>query len=193
MLLAQIEKTYATQPYLSLLYRTLFITAYFGLFRACEITSTKSTHAVKARDVQIGFNKKKIMFILRSSKTHGKGSKPQIIKISSKDCKTRKNNKLTLPCPYELLREFSVTRIPFATQDDQFFVFRDGTAVTDYHMRVCLKNALIGAGFNHRLYSLQSFRSGRTGDLLKLGVPIETIKKIGRWKSNAVFKYLKYF
>ena len=45
--------------------------------------------------------------------------------------------------------------------------------------------------FDDTLYGTHSLRSGRTCDLYKLGLSVETIKKIGRWKSNAVFRYLK--
>ena len=57
--------------------------------------------------------------------------------------------------------------------------------------RSCLKNVLRECGFNERLYGTHSLRSGRTDDLLKLGLLVETIKKLGRWKSNAIFKYLQ--
>ena len=69
------------QPYLVKMYRALFVTAYFGLFRVGELT--KSQHMVRACDVHIGTNKRKLMFILRSSKTHGEGDKPQVIKIEA--------------------------------------------------------------------------------------------------------------
>ena len=67
------------QLYLISLYRALFITAYYGLFRIGELT--ESPHIVKAVDVQIGVNKDKLMFILHTSKMHGLESKLQIIKI----------------------------------------------------------------------------------------------------------------
>ena len=47
------------------------------------------------------------------------------------------------------------------------------------------------AGFKDELYSVHSVRMGRACDLLKLGLSVESIKKIGRWRSNAVFRYLK--
>ena len=63
-----------------ILYRAIFLTAYYGLFRIGELTD--SAHAVKAEDVHVGVNKDKPMFVLHTSKTHNRGSKPQIIKIS---------------------------------------------------------------------------------------------------------------
>ena len=56
LLLSQIKHNYLErgQIYLSHLYESLLLTAYFGLFRVSELTATKSGHAVLAKDVQIG-------------------------------------------------------------------------------------------------------------------------------------------
>ena len=59
------------QAYLARLFKAIFASAYFGLLRIGEVASSGS-HPILARDVQIATNKKKIMFILRSSKTHEK-------------------------------------------------------------------------------------------------------------------------
>ena len=36
-------------------------------------------------------------------------------------------------------------------------------------------------------------RAGRAVDLLRMGVSFETIKKLGHWKSNIVYEYLRIF
>ena len=58
LILKAIDKHYANiqQPYLRLLYLTLFSTAYYSLFRVGELTA--GNHPVLAKDVQIGDNKK---------------------------------------------------------------------------------------------------------------------------------------
>ena len=206
IILNEISKRYdnqLNQPYLSLLYRTMFSTAYFGLFRASEISESPSKHVVKVGDVQIGFNKKKFMFILRSSKTHSEGTMPQIVKIEQHHNKLKPTAiattsqvfkpKLQLPCPYKLLREYSRKRLPFRSRQENFFIYQDRTPVTAMDLRKCLRQALIAGGFNHENYSLHSTRSGRAGDLLRMGLSMEKIMKLGRWKSNAVFKYIKAF
>ena len=63
------------QPYLCNLYRALFLTSYYGLFRISKVTSGPGMHPIKARDVHIGENKDKMLFILRTSKTHWKDNK----------------------------------------------------------------------------------------------------------------------
>ena len=114
LLMILIKKTgefYQThcQPYLGHLYQALFSTAYFGLFRVGELT--KSPHVLLARDVHIACNKKKMLFILHSSKTHGKDVLPQTIKITSQDIGKQKQSSNNIPtaqayCPYALLRKY---------------------------------------------------------------------------------------
>ena len=64
------------QEFLRNFYLALLSTMYYGLFRIGELTM--SQHTVKARDVHIGINKKKMLFLLRSLKTHAEDSLPQL-------------------------------------------------------------------------------------------------------------------
>ena len=189
-----LNKMFGCQPFLRKLYRCLFSTAYFGLFRIGELTMGE--HPVLAKDVQIAFNKRKILFILRSSKTHSKNSCPQLIKIvSTKNDnaypKNRRKIADQLPCPYQLLCDYLSVRGPYKRDDEPFFIFRDKMPISPVQFRHCLGQVLKASGFNFQLYSGHSFRAGRACDMLKLGLSIETIKKVGCWRSNAVFKYLK--
>ena len=108
VIINSVEKYYDhnPQPYLCTMFRALFLTAYFGLFRIGELTL--SPHVIKARDVHIGVNKKKLLFVLHSSKTHNKSSKPQIIKIDSikKYDVNCKNVSVMQNCPFQLLQEY---------------------------------------------------------------------------------------
>ena len=190
-ILAQVMLHFDQQPYLCALYSALFSTAYYGLFRVGELTM--SLHVVKACDVHIGMNKKKILFILRSSKTHGENVLPQKIKISSSDSKTQVNaKKFKLRyCPYKLLRDYLRIQPKLSNKKEQFFVFADSSPVQPHHMRATLKMILKNLGYDHTQFSAHSYRSGRACDLLKYGLSVKTIKEMGRWRSNAVFVYLK--
>ena len=71
---------------------------------------TSGSHPVKVSNVLIGTNKKKLLFILESSKTHAEYSMPQTIKITSttktdednvnkeenKDAKIYKNERINI-------------------------------------------------------------------------------------------------
>ena len=120
------DQHFQTQPYLNVLYKSLFITAYYGLFRVGEITA--DAHPVKACDVQIGQNKNKIMFTLRSSKTHLPHNLPQQIKLVSQPCKMVTPVKNPI-CPFTAIKAFLQFRGPACDREEQFFVFSDHSPV----------------------------------------------------------------
>ena len=175
-------------------YCALFSTAYFGLFRVGELTS--GSHPVLVKNVHVGRNKNKVLFMLLTSKTHGLYSRPQSIKISSieLDPGTRKgkHNKQSFKfCPYKLLRKYFQIRPKYKSIKEPFFVFSDRSPVKPEQMRTMLKDMLHKSGFDEANYNCMSLRIGRASNLLKLGVSVETIKKLGRWTSNSVFSYLR--
>ena len=169
------------QPFLYLMYRALFCTAYYGLLRIGEVA--ESMHVIKARDVHLARNKNKLMMILQTSKTHWKDKKPQIIKLSRLQCVL---NNVTL-CPYQSLRDYIKVRPSFINNAEQFFVFRDRSPVTPPMVCGILRRCLGRLNINPVLYNFHGIWAGRATDLLRLGVSVETIKKLGRWKSNAVY------
>ena len=184
-----LRKIFSKQPYLIIMYRALFMTTYIGLFRIGEVT--QSQHILKARDVHIARNKHKLLFILCSSKTHTLANSPQTIKISS-EAIPHTTKSILCSCPYETLRSYLAVRQGFTNVTEQFFVFTDGAPVTLSHMRETLKKCLQFGNFDLTVYLVHGLRGGCAVDLLNIGLLVETIKKIGRWKSNAVFSYLKH-
>ena len=82
LILDKIEEHFSEtkEPYLETLFKAIFVASYYGLLRAGEVT--QGPHVVLANNVFIGENKDKILFILRTSKTHGLGDKPQEIKFA---------------------------------------------------------------------------------------------------------------
>ena len=180
---------FETQPYLSALYQALFVLAYYGLLWVGEITA--GSHPVKAVDVHIGINKCKILFILRASKTHWKDCKPQLIKIVGKPVTKTEKRQTQDFCPFAIIKNYLKVRGPAKNNGELFFVFSNSSPVKPMHMRSTLKLILRISGFDHTCYDTMSFRSGRASDLLKMGVSVETINQLGRWRSNAVFRYLR--
>ena len=179
------------QPYLDIMYCALFSTTYFGLFRVSEVTS--GSHPIKACDVHVGKNKNKMMFVLRTSKTHWMNVKPPIVKITGKDFDHKKNSKTkrnTLS-PFERLQLFVTARPTYLNRDEPFFVFSDRSAVLPKQMRVILRKALKYLGLDQSLYDVHSLRIGRRVHLNSMKISVESIKKLGRWTSDAVFEYLK--
>ena len=191
VILYQIDLLYATQPYLNILFKTLISTAYFGLFRVGELTHSGAGHVVRASNVHIGLIKNKVLFILHTSKTHDKSSRPQKIKITSKPVGSETNASIyggTL-CPYQLIREYLNVRKGYNSQEEQFFVYANSSPVKAETLRSVLRSSLKTLGFNCKLYGMHSLQAGRALDLIKFGLSVETVKDLGR--SNAVFTYLK--
>ena len=133
--------------------------------------------------------------ILRTSKTHWKDNKPQLIRITAQKKKTKQEIKHktmheTSYCPYECLKKYVNIRGKSKSLLEPFFVFKDNSPVLPNHLRVVLRSSLKEAGFQANAYVFHGIRMGRASDLLQMGVSVETIKNLGRWKSNAVYNYL---
>ena len=107
--------------------------------------------------------------------------------------KTIKDAKFDLtPCPYTLLKDYAQRRGKFFSESEPFFVFADKSPVTQRQVTLVLKSCIKKAGFDETLYTGHGLRVGQTSDLYKIGLSVETIKKMGRWRSNAVYHYLRY-
>ena len=179
------------QLYLESLYRAMFVAVYYGLLRIGEVTL--GPHVLLASNVHIGTNKKKILFVLKSSKMHGKGSQPQRIKISSAaQVKGGKRQSPSTPaaCPFQILSKYVDIHPDTRDPSEQFFIFRDHKPVAPHHMRTTLRLLISKLGLQPELYNGHSFRIGRGCNMVHMVISVETVKKIGRWKSNTVSIYL---
>ena len=165
------------------------MTTYFGLFRIGEVTT--SDHVILAKDVHMGKNKKKLMFVLHSSKTHWKDSKPQIVKISKTDGWSKSHFTNLGFCPFEIIKTYLDIRKTRQAYHEQFFIFNDRSPVKLFHFRLVLRKLIIYLDLDPDVYQVHGFRAGRTTDMADMGISVETIKKLGRWKSSAVYNYLR--
>ena len=135
-----------------------------------------------------GSIRNKILFILRTSKMHCQGDAPQTIKITgrSKEPKNSKDLKdygsfSVKFCPFHTLNSYIDARPASLTnQNEQFFIFQDRSLVKPDHIRNHLHLMLKRRGLKEYLYNFHGIRAGRAGDLLKLGVSVENIKKAGK-------------
>ena len=177
------------QPFLMKLYKAMFALGYYGLFRVGELTA--SQHVIKAKNVHLALNEDKLLVVLLSSKTHGKESYPQKVKIvANKDGKFGQQHKFF--CPFQLLHDYLVERGLFFDEDgEQLFVFGDYTPVTTNHARQILRTMLKNMGLDECLYDMHSLRIGRASDMIKFGASIEEVKMAGRWRSSCVYKYIR--
>ena len=184
MLLFEVQRMYKNQFYHQILYQALFSMAYYGLMRVGELT--QGDHPVKACDVHAAQNKKKILIILRTSKTHGLADYPQQIKISAKT-----NTQSQLFCPFMAIQNFITIRGDYLNESENLFIFRDKSPVKPEHMRATLKACLQAIGVDPSLYDCHSFRIGRSTQMWKMKFSIQEIRRAGRWRSSAIYKYLR--
>ena len=139
----------------------------------------------------MGVNKDKILIVLYSSKTHDVGSHPQQIKIVSNKKEKLGNYLHRNFCPFMLLHDFISIRGNYDSDSEQFFVFRDKFPVTAGHARNLLKSMISNLGLEARNYGMHSLRIGRTSDLIRYNYPLDEVRRMGRWRSNTVFKYIR--
>ena len=202
LILNELKIKFSLQPYLQVLYITAFLLAYFGLMRVGELC--KGDHSVKAIDVHLADDNSKVMLVLRSSKTHTTGMRPQTIKIRANSLEVDdQESQITktamrarqhkLFCPVKYAKKFVSIRPPLKSNKEQFLVFQDNSPLRDYHMRNTLRSVIDKLGLNSNLYDVHSFRIGKATDLMREKMDIEEIKRIGRWRSNAVYDYLRNF
>ena len=188
ILLFELERIYDKQLFLETLYKAILSLGYYGLMRIGELVS--GSHPVKAKDIHIALNKNKILIYLHSSKTHGKESLPQEIKIKATSEDGHKRN--CFFCPFTLLRNYLKLRGEYFELEEPFFVHSNKTPVTPSQLRAVLKQLLENVNLDPSLYGVHSLRIGRCSDmLLKYNYSLQEVKRAGRWRSTAVFRYLK--
>lgn len=189
LILDQVDKIFLDnpQPYLSSLYKAIFVSAYYGMMRISELVGK---HAVKTGDVHLSLNlnKSKVKYVLRSSKTHTIGRRPQMIDILP-DYQVFG----TPHCPVKLINAFAKLRPPRSDPTSRFFVFSDGSKVGEHHVRGILKKCLKLLNLPCKSFNFHGYRSGRATDLFKWNFSIDWIRKVGRWskKSTAILVYFK--
>ena len=183
MIIDEIENRFldsTSQPFLCKLYKAILVSGYYGLLHIGEMTATESNHYVRYSDVHIAPEKEKILFLLRTSKTHNLSNSPQLIKISG----LTSNSKPTLItkdkyCPYRIIHDFMQVRDRVRTRlsDPPLFIFRDGRPVKAQDFRCILKKAIRDLDLDETNYDTHSLRIGRAKDLQKEGLSVDEIKR----------------
>ena len=189
MILFETERICKKQWYLEVLYKTILLISFHGLLRIGEVT--QGNHVIKAKDVHIGINKDKLLLMLYTSKTHTLGTKPQEIKIIANDSNYIRFKKKHFFCPFKVTRSYINLRGAYEEDEEQFFIFKDRSPVKPHHVHSVLKQAIQNINLDSDLYNFHSLRIGMATEMIRVGCPIKLVKKLGRWKSNTVYKYIK--
>ena len=95
-------------------------------------------------------------------------------------------------CPFTLIKKYIFIRGDYSTVEEPFFTLQGAMGIEQHLVRSTLTKLIGRIGLNPKFYSFQSMCAGRATDLHNLGFSIDEIKVISRWKSNTVYKYLKF-
>ena len=196
ILLFELERIFEHQPYLECMYKTLFLSAYYGMFRIGELAT--GDHPVRACNIHVAQNKEKLLYVLYTSKTHGLESRPPKIKISANEKYYYQGKSGKQPnrffCPFQLSRKYLALRGNYFSDDDPFFIHRDHNPVTPAQVRKVLRMTLQAVNLPVNMYGCHSFRIGCCTDLVKhYGAKLDDVHIFGRWRSNSVYKYIRTF
>ena len=207
MILFDIRKRYLDQPFLEAMYISAYLLAYYGLMRVGELAY--SQHSLKAANIhkaRLNTSKRRLCLILYSSKTHDESMLPQKIKIYGSNtieisdqhgsqAYTITDKRKQYFCPVEWVQRYIELRHKISADNDQeqFFQFSDKTNLEARHLRTLLRSCIESFHLDPSLYDTHSFRIGRATDFYKDGTNLDTIKQLGRWRSNAIYKYLRDF
>ena len=145
---------------------------------------TASEHTIKAKDVHEAQNKSQYLIYLYTSKTHGRGDRPQKVKIAP--VSTKDNTQVHFFCPVLYIKAYLAIRRPYISDQEQFFIHSNGNNVLASEMRKMLKITVARLHLNPEMYDVHSLRISRATEMFKNG-----IKKMGRWHSDAVYQYLR--
>ena len=121
----------------------MLVTGYYGLLHIGEIAQCESDHMIRFNDVHFGRNKRKIVIVPRTSKTHSFHTAPQVVKITGVEEKPDKHfQDIPKYCPVNLLLNYLDVRGEPRTADEPFFIYRNSAPVKLEHFCSVLKRCI---------------------------------------------------
>ncbi|MCG7876876.1 MAG: hypothetical protein N0C90_11155 [Candidatus Thiodiazotropha endolucinida] len=171
-------------PYEVLLFKAAYLLAFFGLLRVSELVFTCNMYRnrpLTARDVRIDKDSSAVIVTIRFSKNNQYGS-PTVLRIPASEDTTL--------CCVTAIAEYLKCR---PDQVSYFFSHANSLPLTRSQFSGVLSKAIRFAGLPVHKFKTHSFRIGRASTLAAQGISNETIKLLGRWKSNAVQSYIRLY
>ena len=167
------------------LFKAAVLCAFFGFMRIGEF-SANSCHVVqdsvlKISDVKFhkSGSKMSVLITFRHSKANQAGTPQTVCLVQSED--------VTL-CPVFALHNFIEIR---PRVEGPLFCHFDTSPLTKYQFNAVLKKALAFSGLGESHITSHSFRIGAATVAFERGVPQNVIQQMGRWRSDAVFSYIR--
>ena len=171
-----------TSLYEAKLFKAAYFLAFFGLLRVGELVHTSTilrNRPLSASDVKIEGVAIALLITIRYSKTNPYG-KPITLRIPAS---TNRNL-----CCVTAVSDYIKFRPERAIH---FLCHADSLPLTRSQFGGVLSKAISYAGLPIQKFKSHSFRIGRATTLASQGIPVDIIKQLGRWKSNAVDNYIR--
>ena len=165
-----------------LLFRAMFLLAFYGFLRIGEFTSTSRSNAHVLQDSSITF--------------HRSQGKITAFTVQFNSYKHSKDRQFALHitckkvgfCPVRALSTYFVRR-PKIT--GPLFMFENQRTVSAQYFTAIFKSCLLLVQGSAHGFSPHSFRIGAASHCMQQGFTSEQIARMGRWRSRAVEKYLR--
>lgn len=164
------------------LFKSLWLLAYFGLFRISELVACYAygpNYNINRGDIYISPDGHFVSVSLNRHKTN-QCSKATVLKLALEQDKNA--------CPVTALISYINVRPDI---EGSLFCHADGKPVLRHQFSFLLDKCIVRAGFNRGKYTSHSFRIGRATDLASMGMPSCLIQKMGRWSSDAYKTYIR--
>ena len=172
--------------YEAILFQATMLGAYFGFMRIGEFAAISKTHSqrslLQASDVEfqdVGQSNASVLISFRYTKNNQAGP-PQVVRL----VRSADEN----ICPVRALYEFAQLRPQLP---GNFFCHFGGTPLTQYQFNATLRKVLSFLGLGDFPYRAHSFRIGAASTAADSGIPLDDIKVMGRWRSDAAQFYIR--
>ena len=167
------------------LYAAAISLAYFGCLRVGKISYPTTKRFQSNKHLTVG----DIELVQNSIKLYLKQSKTDQAGIGTKIVIGQSGHDI---CPVKIMSKFRrLTLSKRASKKDAFFRLKDGSLLTQARLQTVMHAILSSLGLPAELYGTHSLRIGAATAAAEAGVPVDTIKAMGRWTSECYRYYTR--
>lgn len=161
------------------LFKLAFCLAFFGAFRLGEVVSPARGRPGGLDVSEVVVSGEGARIVLRRSKTDQLGRGKMVCMGRLIGCES---------CPVEALEGYLGVRAEGL--EGPLLVHQDGTFLSRFQFVAVFKQCLDRIGLSAEQYCSHSFRIGAATEAVRLGLPKELVKRIGRWESRRFSSYV---
>ncbi|XP_052257114.1 integrase/recombinase xerD homolog isoform X1 [Dreissena polymorpha] len=172
-----------SDKYTQVLMRTMFLFAFYGLFRLGELATSSMgfMNVIQRQNLSFTFNGSIVsgVSVLVNAYKHSQG-RCATIPLSRQACKQL--------CPIRAVLRY----LRIAPQyPGPLFRFTNGEAISTTFFRTLLHRCVIASNLDPKLFTAHSFRIGGATHAHSNHMSPSQIQQLGRWKSQAYLKYIR--